>query len=375
MGERAAEKDGHPDVVDLVAFASGELDREARETVDEHLDGCPSCRGAIAALLVEGAAERTMASSGTTVHDTLSDAQSGDLPAGTRVDRYEVQRVIGRGGMGVIYEAHDPRLGRRVALKVMRDAFEGTASERLLREAQALAQVAHPNVVSVFDAGTAEGRVFLAMTLLEGGTLRAWIGDPARTRADVLSAMLSAGRGLYAAHERGLVHRDFKPENVLVGEGPVFVVTDFGLVVAADRDAPRPGGSLLNADLTRPGALMGTPAYMALEQLRGHRADPRADQFAFGVTLFEALFGRRPFAGRNIPELVGAVMRGAIDWTAPRFEVGELQPVLASALSASREDRHASMEPLLDALVAELGARRREWKRRMLGRRRHRSGR
>jgi serine/threonine protein kinase len=199
---------------------------------------------------------------------------------------------IGAGGMGVVYAAYDPELDRRVALKLLRpDRFGSDADRlRLLREAQALARLADPHVVSVYDTGTFGDRVFVAVELVEGETLRQWLGGlraAPRSWREVLARFLPAGRGLAAAHAAGLVHRDFKPENVLLGRDGRVRVADFGLAEAA----PEPGGKLaaLPAEW---GLVLGTPAYMAPEQLRGIAVDARSDQFSFCVALFEALYGR-----------------------------------------------------------------------------------
>ncbi|MCA9663106.1 MAG: serine/threonine protein kinase, partial [Myxococcales bacterium] len=200
--------------------------------------------------------------------------------------------------MGVVYAAHDPELDRKVALKLVRVGASGSEErQRLLREAQAMARLAHPNVVAIFDVGERAGEVFLAMELVDGETLRAWIerGPP---RSAVLDALIDAGRGLAAAHAKGLVHRDFKPDNVMIdGDGRVRVM-DFGLAreverapARADEEAAAATTSALGADLTLTGALLGTPAYMAPEVFAGAAADARADVFAFAVVLWEALYG------------------------------------------------------------------------------------
>jgi tetratricopeptide (TPR) repeat protein len=275
---------------------------------------------------------------------------SGGLEAlarGAAVGRYLVLDRIGAGGMGVVYAAYDPELDRRVALKLLRpDRFTGEVDRlRLLREAQALARLADPNVVAVYDAGTFGDRVFVAMELVEGETLRQWLGAGSRSWREILDRFLPAGRGLAAAHAAGLVHRDFKPENVLLGRDGRVRVVDFGLAEAA----PEPGGELATP-LAECGLVLGTPAYMAPEQIRGLAADARSDQFSFCVTLYEALYGERPFAG--------TAPRGA---PAGTKVPGWLRAVVLRGLKASPEERYPSMAGLLRDLERDPEAVRRLW--------------
>ncbi|HTM20129.1 MAG TPA: serine/threonine-protein kinase, partial [Kofleriaceae bacterium] len=209
------------------------------------------------------------------------------LPPGERVGRYLIEARLGMGGMGVVYAARDPDLDRRVAIKLLRSgAVE--AGARLLREGKALARLRHPNVVAVHDLGLHRGDVFIAMELVDGTTLRTWW--EARRQGEVLAVLVDAGRGLAAAHAAGLIHRDFKPENVLVGRDGSVRVTDFGLARLDGADG-EPDAALaativagaVSAGLTRTGAVVGTPAYMAPEQHQGKAIDARTDQFAFCV--------------------------------------------------------------------------------------------
>ena len=290
------------------------------------------------------------------------------LRRGDNVGRYTVLERIGSGGMGVVYAAFDPQLDRRVALKVMHansDGPSGSAGRaRLLREAQAMAKLSHPNVITVHDVGTYGDRVFVAMEFIEGATLRDWM-DSERSWPDLVDAFVSAGRGLAAAHAAGLVHRDFKPDNVLMGHDGRVLVMDFGL---ARRAAPRTGpiaeqlqelgtsssnaaGETRDLNLTRTGAMLGTPAYMAPEQHRGEHIGPHADQFSFCVALYEALYRERPFEGASMASLAINVLDGHIrnaprDTKVPTW----LRAVVVRGLAVSPEDRHPSM----DALLAEL---------------------
>ncbi len=246
-----------------------------------------------------GTGNREHAASG-----TGREARREDAPPAPQVGRYFLLKRLGQGGMGVVYAAYDPDLDRKVALKLLH-ADSRTDSEearaRLLREAQAMARVSHPNVIPIFDVDVWGDRVFLAMELVDGGTLASWVKEGQRSWREVLAIFLSAGRGLQAAHEAGLVHRDFKPANVLVSRAGRVFVTDFGLA--------RPVGALprevepflpaerrmLDTPLTEAGLIIGTPSYMSPEQFRGDDLDPRSDQFSFCVALYWALYRQRPF--------------------------------------------------------------------------------
>ncbi|HLL52852.1 MAG TPA: serine/threonine-protein kinase [Myxococcaceae bacterium] len=248
--------------------------------------------------------------------DDLSDegpteaaASAKPLGRGDILGRFLVLQRIGKGGMGVVYAAYDPELDRKVALKLLRPSDDSDDEQenraRLLREAQAMARVSHPNVMAVFDVGTWEDRVFLAMELVDGVTLGKWHGQK-RPWREVIQTYVAAGQGLAAAHKAGLVHRDFKPDNVLVGKDGRVRVTDFGLarqVHQADHDK-RPTGEDSEAAvrrkgkddaITQAGMVIGTPRYMAPEQHLGLPPDARSDQFSFCAALYYALFRQRPF--------------------------------------------------------------------------------
>jgi tRNA A-37 threonylcarbamoyl transferase component Bud32 len=281
-----------------------------------------------------------------------------DPVAGTRIGRYHVSDVLGRGSMGVVVSAYDPRLDRRVAIKLVTWRANQDREElraRLLREARAMAKIRHPNVISVHEVGEHQGRIFLAMEQVEGGTLRQALETlqlerPGDWRA-VVDLFVAAGRGLAAAHEAGIVHRDFKPENVLVDRDGRVLVGDFGLV-GSHAEPSAPDAERLDR-LTRDDVVMGTPAYMAPEQYTGSLLDGRADQFAFCVALYEALYGIRPFAGATPREYARAIMRGEIRAPpADRQIPGWLHALLVRGLAADAADRHPSMK----ALLAELGA-------------------
>jgi Protein kinase domain len=288
-----------------------------------------------------------------------------------RVGRYEVGEALGSGAMGVVYRARDPELDRAVAIKLVRtDANSSSSGIRLLREAQAMAKLRHPNVVPIFDVGPADNAVFVAMPLLEGGTLRSWLRDGPRPLHEVLDRFVAAGRGLAAAHAAGLIHRDFKPDNVLLGVDGEVHVADFGLARLADACAagtlPTLEGSEETA--TRTGEVVGTPAYMAPEQLRGRPSDARADQFSFCISLWEGVYGQRPFprmiSGDGDP--VRARLHAIADGPVPpprRDRPAWIAQVLTRGLAEEPERRWPSMQALLDAIAAHRAPRR--WPRRL----------
>ncbi|MBL8969241.1 MAG: serine/threonine protein kinase, partial [Myxococcales bacterium] len=243
-----------------------------------------------------------------------------------RIGRFTAVRQLGAGGMGVVYLAYDEQLDRKVAIKVLqerRSADTGSLGHaRLLREAQAMAHVSHPNVAAVYEVGPIGEQVFVAMEFVEGKTLTQWLAAGPHDWRAVVEMFCQAGRGLAAAHAAELVHRDFKPENVIVGDDGRARVLDFGLA-RASRDLPTvppaelPGHELrmsssLSAQLTQAGSLVGTPAYMSPEQYVRAAIDARSDQFSFCVSLFEGLYGSRPFWGQTLSELMAAIARGKV---------------------------------------------------------------
>ena len=298
------------------------------------------------------------------------------MGAGTIIGRYQIEGELGRGGMGMVYIGWDADLQRKVAIKVLRDSRDGAASRaRLLREARAMAKLSHPNVVTVFEVGSHEGRDFIALELVEGKSLADWLLAP-RTNAEILRVFVEAGRGLAAAHAAGMIHRDFKPENVLVRSDGRALVTDFGLVRhgLAEAHSSNPSRSILPApdgaaetladsisddaaraptaldagseELTQTGALLGTLGYIAPEQYRG-RADARSDQFAFCVALWAALSGKSPFAGHSHDDMVDAIERGP---SSTGQVPSRVRAVLVRGLAADPDARW----PTMDALLREL---------------------
>lgn len=315
---------------------------------------------------------------------------AGQLRRGTSVGRYVVLGLIGRGGMGEVYAAYDPELNRKVAIKLLNaggaDLVAVRGRRRLLREAQALARLSHPNVVVIHDVGTIEESVFLAMEFLEGQTLGQWLREARRGWRDVLDVYMAAGRGLVAAHAAGLIHRDFKPDNVMIAASGQVRVMDFGLArgdepasqctTGPESRSPCPeaesappdgvldvlGGTHLEARLTETGAFLGTPAYMAPEQLVGDQCDARSDQFSFAVALWEALHGERPFAGKNLAHLIVNVNAGAIqDPPSDTRTPGWIRRILRRSLKVARNERFPSMAELLTQLGRDPAIQRRKW--------------
>ncbi|MEM6996445.1 MAG: serine/threonine-protein kinase [Myxococcota bacterium] len=310
---------------------------------------------------------------------------------GDTVGRFVILERVGAGGMGVVFAAYDPQLDRKVALKLLRAEFTpadgGTeARARLVREGQAMAKLRHPNVVTVFDVGAHEGQVFLAMEYVAGGTL-AEFADAQRGRPGgwqaIVAAYVQAARGLAAAHAAGMVHRDFKPSNVMI-EGDRIQVTDFGIARggasmdgsldglegaaesdpeshdSASRPVPSESGAL--PLLTQTGMLMGTAAYMAPERHHGRPADALTDQFALCVSLFEALFGRRPFAGKTRAALAAAIGEGEMQPLPARTDVPTwVVRAIRRGLHTDPRRRWPSIDALLDVLatpeVGDVGRR------------------
>ena len=315
----APEERGCPDESALVDLARGETEG-AHEMLLAHLDVCPACRHIVAQLAKESGG---------------ASQEAREPEPGAQVGRFLLLEELGRGGMGTVYAAFDPTLDRKVALKLLRPLEGGAAqslSVRLLTEAQALARLAHPNVVTLFEAQPHGDAIYLAMELIAGPSLRE-LSETRPGRAALLARFVEAGRGLAAAHEAGLVHRDFKPDNVLLASDGRACVTDFGL---ADR-----GGALQVA---------GTPGYLAPELWRGERADARSDQFSFCVSLWECLAGERPFAAERGAALLEEVARGP---SRPlRGVPARLRRALERGLRSDPRERH----PSLRALLAELEA-------------------
>lgn len=339
---------------------SGALNDVARTAVLGHLDACDECREVVAVMATDAAGDIALGvtlAHGDSAHSEGFERGTVFIP-GTALGRYTLETRLGEGAMGVVWRARDPKLGRQVALKLLKRR-DAARTQQLISEAQAMARLSHPNVVSVYDVGVADGTTYIAMELVSGCSLRDWRAAAERTVPEIVATFIAAGRGLSAAHAAGIVHRDFKPDNVLVGDDGRVCVSDFGLAARArdnslDLEATR-------EDAIPPGAVLGTPAYMAPEQFSGGNVDPRTDQFSFCASLYEALYGERPFSGRTFYELADNVATGRMSPVPKHREVSRsLRAIAMRGVSAKPGDRFPSMAHVL----AELGRdRARPWRR------------
>ena len=330
----------------LLRLANRDIADAAAAPAREHLDDCDSCTAALLALL-----------RGSTPVAKVTGQAIGELPTGTRVGRFTLDAVLGSGNMGTVFTAHDPQLDRVVAIKVLRAGRDDEHyATRLLREAKAMAQVRHPNVVTVYEVGQDDDVIFVAMEQIRGPTVRAALASPnPPSMATKMDWLQQIGRGVAAVHAAGLIHRDLKPDNIFVedvaapGKVPVsevashrVVVGDFGLAASSERvDGGYSGG----VALATVGA--GTPAYMAPEQLHGQPLDQRTDVFAFGVVAWEMLVGKRPFEGRTASALDEAIAAGP---HAPEAMRAPLLHLLMRCLSYAREQRPATITDVLNEL-------------------------
>jgi serine/threonine protein kinase len=293
--------------------------------------------------------------------------QRAKLPE--RIGRFRIRDLIGHGGNAILYSAWDDEQERPVAIKLLRDdrSNRPDTQARFLREAKAMARLAHSNVIRIYEVGTDEGRAFLALEYVQGRTLREWLAAERPELTQIVARFVEAGRGLQAAHTAGLMHRDFKPDNAVLGDDGRVRVVDFGLARSTRgtdnfktienqtpglRDALAEGPELLATI-----GFSGTPAYMSLEQHFGRRTDPRADQFSFCVSLWEALFGERPFEGRTAGQIARAIEAGHLRQpTGPRAAAvpRRIRKALERGLAAERVDRWPTMGELLDEIEAGL---------------------
>lgn len=417
-GETFAAEGGCVQPDEIHALLSGELPEAAVERVEIHLDACSGCRKLVGELAKDSVYARSEVPIGdaptitpppSAPEDPRDASAAGDTePTGTdatvdvaspplapkddrasrpsfhrlrpsRIGRYLIEKRIGVGGMGIVFLADDPELRRKVVIKLLRADPDFQHSARLQREAQAMAKVSHANVVPIYDVGVHEHQVFLAMEFMDGGDLATWLKQP-RTVGEILEAFIAAGRGLAAAHRAGLVHRDFKPHNVMRSSVGDVKVTDFGLACAdvspvaegnsaggaqpdrKPRRLPRLAGAvdseMLESRLTDTGALIGTPAYMAPEQILADEVDARSDQFSFCIALYEALYGERPFRGKTLTELFDSTLEGLderqLQGIARRRGVPvRVRDAIRRGLRKKPDDRFASM----DMLLAELAPR------------------
>jgi serine/threonine protein kinase len=296
-----------------------------------------------------------------------------------KIGRYTILKRLGAGGMGVVYSAYDDQIDRKIAIKLLRNVggeSNDLHTQRMQRESKALGKLNHPNVVNIYDVGVFREQVFIAMEFVEGVTLRDWKPKGPNPVAEILDKFKQAGEGLAAAHAVGLVHRDFKPDNALVGADGRVRVLDFGLARGLDEELEAPVDPTLGEShdgpldstesprptLTRTGAILGTPAYMAPEQHLGKRADARSDQFAFCVSLWEKLYDERPFHGRDIRQLALAVTDGVVREPANARGVPQwIRRALERGMKVGPEQRWPDMPSLLAALSDDPRKRRRWW--------------
>jgi hypothetical protein len=355
--------DRHLDDQWIARALAGDLPASAATQALHHAETCADCRAQLEGLET-AAPSRDSAAAAT--RDPRTPTPRPVPPAAlSRVGRYQILDRLGQGGMGAVYSALDPELNRRVAVKVLHAPGQGVRATlgqaRLLREAQAMARLQHPNVIAVYDVGTVDDSVFFAMEQVEGGTLRGWMTEP-RSWREVIAVFLQAGRGLAAAHGAGIVHRDFKPENVLVGQDGRVRVTDFGVARAigaveslAALD-PKDAASFAPT-LTRHGQVVGTPGYLAPEQLDG-KVTPQSDQFSFCVTLYEALVGERLYTRWPHETFFHELRSKRAEFPARSPVPGFVREVVLRGLHRDPAERFASMGALLDALGRDPRARR-----------------
>jgi tetratricopeptide (TPR) repeat protein/tRNA A-37 threonylcarbamoyl transferase component Bud32 len=304
------------------------------------------------------------------------------LLRGDLIGRYIVLGLLGKGGMGVVYSAYDPELDRKVALKLLRVVNRRKGEDvdakrmRLLREAKAIARLSHPSVVVVYDVGTYEDQVFIAMELIDGLTIPRWIETKKPKWREILHVFIAAGEGIAAAHAADLIHRDLKPENVMVTREGKVRVMDFGLARQIDRitdDGPfnnfdedpdgdtLPGVRPAESRLTHEGNVVGTPAYMPPEQYLGV-TDERSDQFSFCVSLYEMIYGQHPFEAKTAFGLTGNVQAGRVHDAPAKTRVPMwVRKILLRGLRPRPEERYASMNELLEALRKDPSAARKRW--------------
>ncbi|MBL8921817.1 MAG: serine/threonine protein kinase [Myxococcaceae bacterium] len=310
-------------------------------------------------------------------HPEPAPAAAPALEKGAALDRYVVLEQLGKGGMGEVVAAWDPVLDRKVALKLLKAEHQSSsiADElrlRLMREAQALARIGHPNVVTVHDVGIVEGQVYLAMEFVEGQTLTRWLAERPRTWQEILSVFLEAGEGLAAAHDAGVTHRDFKPDNVVIGRNERARVMDFGLAHAHESSQPAPQPITPTAEtptgsirrrITLPGIMLGTPAYMSPEAMFGQKTDPRSDEFSFAIALYEALYGARPFEGTTAPAVAAEIQANRVRPPPRATRVPRrIHHLLLKALRANPDERFQTLR----ALLIQLGRRKTSRNRQLL---------
>ena len=336
-----------PNEETIEAFIGGRLDPRARQDVELHIDRCPSCAGVIARLMSHLPEQVTDPSVKLPPGETWTSPESRfRLPEGVKVGRFMILGGAGAGGMGTVYAAYDTALDRKIALKFLASASPDEAARaRLFREATAMAKLAHPNVVTVYDVGVFQGQPYLAMELVDGVTLATWRRDRPRSAGEVATVMAAAGRGLAAAHAAGLIHRDVKPQNILIA-GTRVLVTDFGLSVS--ERLGQEGGA----------GAVGTPGYMAPEQWAGGAVDARTDVFGLCATLYEMLTGVVPFEGSTLREVRDNVEAGKIAVRPAGVKVpARLERLALRGMARHPAERPPTVQVVIDELLADPGLR------------------
>jgi tetratricopeptide (TPR) repeat protein/predicted Ser/Thr protein kinase len=320
-----------------LALVEQRIDDASRRAALQHAARCEDCRRLLAAL-VRAIPTTTEA----------SDDGAGELvELGTVLGPYVIEGWLGRGGVGVVYLGRDVRLDRNVAIKLLARTDPNAAlTRRFVREARILARLSHPNIVGVHDVGHSAHGMWIAMELVDGETLDAWLRSATRTSTEVLGVFRQAAAGLTAAHASGIVHRDFKPHNVMVGRDARVRVLDFGLAAAVE---PSSNPDPLESTTDGRTGVVGTPSYMAPEQFAGVPADARSDQFSFCVSLWEALVGARPFAGDSFHALAVEVSRGRVLDPGRRMPA-RIEAALRRGLAVDPAERFATMPALVEAL-------------------------
>ena len=352
--EAVTEPATHLDDETLVALLEGRADPAMRARIEAHAASCAPCRELLSALARQDGATEPSGLVG------RPEAPPPEVSAGAQVGRYVLTRLVGAGGMGMVFAARDPELDRTVAVKLLFATTAGEEAklvqqERLRREAQVMAKLSHPNIAAVHDVGLLGDRLFVAMEYVEGMNLAQWLATP-RALPEILAVFTDAARGLAAAHAQGVVHRDFKPENVIVGDDGRVRVVDFGI---AKRVGPASDTAAKPLGLTATNAAIGTPFYMAPEQYLGEPVDGRADQFSFCVALYAAVYGVRPFAGDTLDALIATAIRGQITPPpSPDRVPAKLRRALERGLGAIPDTRFPTMEVLLAELALERPRRR-----------------
>jgi len=275
--------------------------------------------------------------------ESVADAFS--VNPGTQLGSYRIESVLGKGGMGVVYRALDTRLNRPVAVKFLFDGLaDPAARRRFQREAQTASSLNHPHILTVHDAGDFEGRQYLVTEFVDGGTLRDWARAEKRFWREIVTLLVGVADGLATAHAAGILHRDIKPDNILVARNGYAKLSDFGLAKLEERPGPEEGTQTLTG--TRPGMIIGTFAYMSPEQASGRVTDARSDIFSFGIVLYELLAGRRPFQGASDKELLQTIISGTAPPLGADVPVG-LRMIVEKALENAPADRYQSTRDLV----------------------------